>query len=255
MSTIKNIDEVHELQNVIYSSKNPTRRWLHVTRKEHILAAFDELGVVNNESAIEVGPGSGLYIAPLCFKFSRVMAVDIEHGHLIALQPLKKHFSNLEIIEQDITEQSWRQKYDLVLCSEVVEHVEDTSKFIASLGRMTKNGGTLILSTPQPLSFMELTSKVGLSPLFIGLVRLIYREPVLPTGHISLISEAALASELGKNGFTIIKTSKFGLYIPIVAEFGGEGGVKLAKFFEDILVKIGVTWPLWTQLHVCRKVS
>ena len=255
MYSFKNIDNVHELQNIIYSSSNPTRRWLHVTRKEHILAAFDRLGDVSNEAAIEVGPGSGLYIAPLCSQFFQVTTVDIEHSHLIALQPLKKQFNNLEIIERDITEQNWRQEYDLVLCSEVIEHVEDTSKFIASLGRMTKTGGTLILSTPQPFSFMELTSKIGLSPLFIGLVRLIYREPVLPTGHISLISEAALTRELSKNGFTIIKTSKFGLYIPVVAEFGGKSGVRLAKFLENILVKIGVTWPLWTQLHVCRKVS
>jgi len=255
MSSIKNIDEVHELQNVIYASRNPTRKWLHVTRKEHILTAFDWLGDVSNQTAIEVGPGSGLYIAPLCSKFFQVTAVDIEHSHLVALQPLKTQFNNLEIIEQDITEESWSQKYDLVLCSEVVEHVEDTSKFIASLGRMTKTGGTLILSTPQPLSFMELTSKIGLSPLFIGLVRLIYREPVLPTGHISLVSEAALTRELSKNGFAIIKTSKFGLYIPVVAEFGGKSGVRLAKFLENILVKIGVTRPLWTQLHICRKVS
>lgn len=255
MSSIKNMDEVHELQNVIYLSRNPTRKWLHVTRKELILTAFDGLGDVSNQIAIEVGPGSGLYIAPLCLKFLQVTAVDIEHSHLVALQPLKTQFNNLEIIEQDITEDSWSQKYDLVLCSEVVEHVEDTSKFIASLGRMTKTGGTLILSTPQPLSFMELTSKIGLSPLFIGLVRLIYREPVLPTGHISLMSETTLTSELSKNGFTIMKKSKFGLYIPIVAEFGGRVGVRFAKFFENILVKIGVTWPLWTQLYVCKKVS
>lgn len=255
MSSIENIDKLHELQNVIYSSRNPTRRWLHVTRKDRILAAFRELEGISNEAAIEVGPGSGLYIAPLCAQFSQVTAVDIERSHLVALQPLKKQFKNLEIIEQDITEQNWCQEYDLVLCSEVIEHVEDTSKFIASLGRVTKAGGVLILSTPQPLSFMELTSKIGLSPLFIGLVRSIYREPVLPTGHISLISETTLAKELHKNGFTIIKTSKFGLYIPVVAEFGGRSGVKLAKFFENTLLKIGVTWPLWTQLHICRKVS
>lgn len=255
MSNIEDADEIHELQKSLYLSRNPTRRWLHVTRKDHILAAIGERKGISQEAAIEVGPGSGLYIASLCNQFSHVTAVDITHSHLLALQPLKKQFKNLEIIEQDITAQNWCQEYDLVLCSEVVEHVEDTSNFIASLGRMTKLGGMLIMSTPQPLSFMELTSKIGLSPLLIGLVRLIYREPVLPTGHISLISEAALASELSKNGFSIIKTYKFGLYIPILAEFGGKSGVKLAKFLENILLKIGVTWPLWTQLHICRKVS
>ena len=36
---------------------------------------------------------------------------------------------------------------------------------------------------------MELTCKVGLSAPVIGLVRKIYREPVLPTGHISVMSK------------------------------------------------------------------
>lgn len=248
-----NNSEITALQNTIYTSRNPMRRWLHTTRRSHVISAIKSFEGSDYKTAIEVGPGSGVYMETLCTSFSQVTAVDIEKSHLVELLPLKNVFSNLELLEADITSWESAEQYDLVLCSEVLEHTENISLFIASLGKITSPGGTLVLSTPQPFSFMELVCKVGLSPLFINLTRVIYREPVLATGHINLVSENKLVGELTANGYIVNEIIKFGLYIPVVGEFGGLNAVKFAEYLEKILKKMGVTWPLWTQLLICKK--
>jgi 2-polyprenyl-3-methyl-5-hydroxy-6-metoxy-1,4-benzoquinol methylase len=255
MQTRKNIDPDIMLQNIIYLSKNPTRKWLHTTRKAFVISELNKINNTISKSAIEVGPGSGVYLPQLCSLFFQVTAVDINQKYLHPLKVLKAKFNNLEILRQDITKKYWPRQFDVVLCSEVIEHVDDTGKFIQALANITKPGGILLISTPQPLSFMEVTAKIALSRPFIWLAQAIYREPVLPTGHISLISDSYLLEQLKKNGFIITKTFKFGLYIPLLAEFGGENAVNLAKFLEKKLKKFNITWPLWTQLHLARKVS
>lgn len=255
MQIDKSNNELNQLQHVIYSSRNPMRKWLHSTRKKYIYEAILSIEKTELKSAVEIGPGSGLYIPPLCANFARVTVIDIEMAHLSAIEPLKYQFTNLETLEQDITLPYYDDKFDLVLCSEVIEHVQDTEKFVSSLSKLTATCGTLIISTPQPFSILELVSKIGLSPLFINVVRKIYKEPVLPTGHIGLIPEKKLITLLNKYGYVVNQTLKFGLYIPLIAEFGGIRGVKFAKLLEKYLLKIGCTWPLWTQLHICKKIS
>lgn len=255
MSILKEDNVLSELQNTIYRSKNPTRRWLHLTRKDLVMQFLSDIKDGASKSVSEVGPGSGVYLEALCSQFSNVTAVDIERDYLRPLQPLENKLKNLKLIEQDISDINWTQQFDVVLCSEVIEHVGDDVNFIKGLGRMTKSGGVLILSTPQPYSILELTSKIALSAPFIKLVRMIYEEPVLPTGHINLLSGRELTTLLESNGFEIIKSLKFGLYLPLIAEFSGGYGVKFAASIENLLKKLGITWPLWTQLYLAKKVD
>jgi len=55
-------------------------------------------------------------------------------------------------------------KFDIVLCSEVLEHVADTADAVMELARITKPGGHIILTTPfcyplheEPFDFVRLT--------------------------------------------------------------------------------------------------
>jgi len=112
----------------------------------------------------------------------------------------------------------------LILCTEVVEHLADSRAALAGIGRLLRPGGVLILSTPQPYSPLELASKVAFLPGIIQLVRLIYREPILDAGHINLMSSRKLEKQLLELGFHIVERHKSGLYLPLVAEFGGNMG-------------------------------
>ena len=243
-----------ELQHAIYNSKNPTRNWLHNLRRIKIEKAISDLNLPKAISALEIGPGSGIYLPFLCNKFSSVDALDIEKAHLDDIAYLQDKYENLGLIEADLFSFSKNCKgYDFILCSEVIEHVENPQAFFSAICDCLKPNGIIVLSTPQPFSFLELIGKIALSPILIWLPRFLYNEPVLPTGHISLVSRKTLTRYCDNNSISVEYTECFGLYLPIVAEAFGQTGLKLERVAEKFLKYIGVFWPLWTQLHVLKK--
>ena len=124
---------------------------------------------------------------------------------------------------------------------------------MGGLANAVRPGGILILSTPQPWSLMELTASVALSRPFIGLARLIYREPVLWTGHISVQSSKQVSRLLQDHDFEILSSAYFGLYVPVIAEFGGNLAVSVLRTLERAVQHLGPRGLLWTQMHIARK--
>jgi len=241
------------LQRTLYSSRNATRRWLHTSRRDIVINAIRTAPVPDIARALEVGPGSGVYLPTLCGRFRKAVAIDVEPTHIAALQQTFAHLTNLELLMADLCHREWQQQFDLVLCSEVIEHVANPSEFMTGLTNSVRPGGVLILSTPQPWSLMELTAAFALSPLGIKLTRLIYREPVLPTGHISVQSTARITRLVREHHFEVIESTYFGLYIPLIAEFGGTLAVSMLSSLEKVVQNHGPRWILWTQLHIARK--
>jgi 2-polyprenyl-3-methyl-5-hydroxy-6-metoxy-1,4-benzoquinol methylase len=218
-----------------------------------VIHAIRTAPVPDIERALEVGPGSGVYLSALCSRFRKAVAIDVEQTHIAALQETFAHLANLELLMDDLCHREWQQQFDLVLCSEVIEHVASPSKFMTGLANAVRPGGVLILSTPQQWSLMELTAAFALSPLGIKLTRLIYREPVLPTGHISVQSSAQITRLLDEHNFEILESHYFGLYVPMIAEFGGKFAVSVLSTIEKIVQRYGPRCILWTQLHIARK--
>jgi hypothetical protein len=103
-------------------------------------------------------------------------------------------------------------------------------------------------------SLMELTAALALSSPFIKLTRLIYREPVLPTGPISVQpSGRSFVCCMSTISRLSTQFNYFGLYIPIIAEFGGQSAVSLLRKLEKAVQRYGPRWTLWTRLHIARK--
>ena len=114
------------------------------------------------DKALEIGPGSGLYLPVLAKRFREVIAADIEDAYLNAANSLAAAHPNLHPVVDDITHSRLPERsFDLILCTEVVEHIADSARAIAEMHRLLKPGGVLILSTPQRYSSLELTAKIG----------------------------------------------------------------------------------------------
>ncbi|HLX36364.1 MAG TPA: class I SAM-dependent methyltransferase, partial [Candidatus Binataceae bacterium] len=144
--------EILRLQKTLYTSKNPTRRWLHCTRRDWII---DEIQGIGGErrSALEVGFGSGVYLPHLAARYAEVTGIDKEPAFLEHGAAMARDLPNLRVIADDITRSKLdANSFDLVLCSEVIEHIPDWPKAMAEMYRLLKSGGRLILSTPQPYS-------------------------------------------------------------------------------------------------------
>lgn len=244
-----------ELQQTLYSSSNYTRRRLHQTRLHWVTNAIStHVATIPVSSALEYGPGSGIYLPILAQHCAEVTAADIEPAYLLQIQPLTNELKRLNLVVDDIQDSRIEENsIGLVLCSEVLEHVPDPERALKTLYRILKPGGIAIVTTPQRYSLMELSCKVAFLPGIIQLVRRIYREPVLPTGHISLRSHSAFNAAIEDSGFVFLEHRKFGLYLPLLAEFGRDWGGHVIETLERRLRKTPLNQLFWTQAYVLRK--
>ncbi|MDQ6613541.1 MAG: class I SAM-dependent methyltransferase [Actinomycetota bacterium] len=244
-----------ELQDTLYRSKNPTRRWIHTRRRETVEELLRTAGGAGVERALEVGPGSGLYLPTLAELATEVFATDIEPSFLTRARERIGDGPGVRFVTDDITRSRLEPaRFDLILCTEVIEHIGAWRAAIASMARLLRPGGTLVLSTPQPWSPLEIMGKVAFRPGVIRLVRAVYREPILETGHISLISSRRLAHELTAHGLDIEQRCWTGVYLPVVAEFGGGTALRLEQALEPHMESRPRLRPLlWTQYVVARR--
>ena len=248
--------ELVDLQETLYTSSNPTRRWLHCTRRDWIISAlrrYSSTLMGDSKTALEVGPGSGVYLPTLCEVFNNVYGTDIEPAYLDHSRPLQEKYPHLSLIVDDITNSKLpAHSFDLILCTEVIEHISDSKSALCGMYELLKPDGILILSTPQRYSPLELTAKIAFLPGIIQLVRLIYREPILDSGHINLMTESEVTKQLHNAGFKIEERHKTGLYLPLLAEFARQKGLKLEQSLEKEIRGGMLDWLLWTQYFVAR---
>jgi len=81
------------------------------------------------------------------------------------------------------------QRFDMVYCFTVLEHVQDVKKSVAELVRVTKPGGMIFISIPNYLSFYEGHYKLFWLPKFPKpLARLYLRAHRRPTGFLDTIN-------------------------------------------------------------------
>lgn len=245
-----------EIQETLYRSKNPTRRYLHCARRDWLLAKLAQYtqARATHEAALEVGPGSGLYLPELAQRYQRATAVDIEAAYLEHAQPLLDEHPNLRLQIDDMTDSELdSDQFDLVLCTEVIEHTPNSAQMLAEIQRVLKHGGVLLLSTPQAYSPLELTAKIAFLPGIIQLVRWIYQEAIVETGHINLLRESQVRRQLAAAGLEIVETHKSGVYLPLLAEFTGEFGLKIEQWLEQRMRGSWLDGLLWTQYYVVTK--
>ena len=253
----KKANDLVELQKTLYSSKNYTRRRLHLQRFEWVRRAIESCApFFANSSAIEYGPGSGIYLPILASHYSQLIAADIEKAYLDDIEGLKKSLPNLETVIDDLQEsQLGRNKFNLVLCTEVLEHVPNPELAMQTIFNILEPGGIAIITTPQKFSIMELSCKIAFLPGILNLVRGVYKEPIFELGHISLRSAGQMKNAIKRNSFEVLKAEKLGLYIPLLAEFAGLTGGQLIESLESAIKNTPLNGLLWTQAYVLRKPS
>ena len=170
-------------------------------------------------SVLDVGCGQGSFLTELKLNFPHIVpnGIDISSSALaLARQRLPDgNFSAL-----DISEKSLDEKYDLVVCSEVLEHIPDDVSAIANLRQMTKN--YLLVTTPQ------------------GRMRQFETQ----IGHVRNYSRGELVAKLESNGFAVLSVVQWGFpfYSPLYRNFlnftGGKGTTGEFGPFRKVIAKI-----------------
>jgi 2-polyprenyl-3-methyl-5-hydroxy-6-metoxy-1,4-benzoquinol methylase len=153
-----------------------------------------------------------------------------------------------DVVDSKLPEHS----FNLVLCSEVIEHIPNSESVLAAMHRLLEPGGILVLSTPQRWSLMEIAAKVAFLPGIVNVVRRIYGEAVFDMEHINSMTASETERQLNCAGFRIRERHKSGMYIPLVAEFAGERGRRFEEWVERSIRGHALDWMLWTQYYVAQ---
>ena len=105
---------------------------------------------IKKKSILDVGCGGGLATEPLAKKGAEVIGIDENNNNL---KQAKKHAleKSLKINYINTSFDNFiknnKKKFDLILCLEVIEHVDNYKKTLEQITKIIKPGGFLILST------------------------------------------------------------------------------------------------------------
>lgn len=104
--------------------------------------------------ALDAGCGSGMYTKRVLLPVAeKVCAVDVEvdSARRMAARLRPDEQERLEIIPASLCGLPFADaSFDAVLCSEVLEHIEDDRAALRELARVTQPGGTVVITVPHP---------------------------------------------------------------------------------------------------------
>ncbi|MCK6390858.1 MAG: class I SAM-dependent methyltransferase [Azonexus sp.] len=234
-------------QSNLYESANPTRRWLHNARREWIFQTIDQVRM-SQCNFLEVGIGCGIYTGWLAAR-GKVTAIDINESFVQSANSIQ----NVQAAVADITRFGFPPVHDVALCSEVLEHVPDSSSALRNIFDSLRPGGYLVLTTPNSYSTVELVARLLAFGPVVKLARKIYGEAVDDLGHINRMTHSQLKAQIDSAGFTVVRQTDLALYLPVIGEFCGERGMKICRWLAGALRGTSLSGLLWTQCWLLRK--
>ncbi len=160
-------------------------------------ATLEMVGDVHGKKILDVGCGWAFVSGELA-KRNEVYGVDTS-PQLLELAAKK----GLKIKRRDIRKglPFDSRSFDIVLASEVLEHIFDTDALISEFSRVLKGGGTLIASVPNCCSLASrINVPLGRLPSYIE-----HHTREGMAGHIRGYNLSAIRKQLKENGFKIEK--------------------------------------------------
>ena len=223
-------------QSVIMRNTALTRAALSIVGVPHIglrIRASLILKEARNhrpQTIIDAGSGNGLYSLEFAARGYTVHAIELNQDKVSRVERYVREagLANASLQIADLTKLAQATRLaDMVLCSEVLEHIPDDTSAVVTLRALTRPGGILLLSVPRVSPF---AARVENS---FDHVRIGYTEQQL---HAMLESA----------GFQILKTRQF------FKMFGRMAWVADRSLRHSIVLKAMLFWPLFmlTKLDV-----
>ena len=122
---------------------------LHTFNPLRISYILNVLGKpIKNLKVLDIGCGGGILCEPLSRLEAKVTGID-ENKKAIFVAKGHAKISNLNInyINGDITKKVPNEKFDLITCMEVVEHVENLELLLQKVRKLMNKGGVFVGST------------------------------------------------------------------------------------------------------------
>ena len=153
MTNSINIDEIKKFESMAEEWWDPLGKFkpLHKfnpIRLEYITKQIDLNFSKKNITLLDIGCGGGLMAEPLSKNGIKVTAIDPSNKNInIAKAHQKKSKTKVEYIHTTLEELDIKNKYDVIICLEVVEHVDNPSEFLLLMEKHLNKNGIIFIAT------------------------------------------------------------------------------------------------------------
>jgi len=110
--------------------------------------------ITENSKVLEIGPAEGP-MTELLLNNHKIKLTLIEPSKGF-FKKLKLKFPNLNIINSYLEDSKLDEKYDVIICSHILEHLEDPVPFLNKLKEYCSNKTKIFISVPNAKSFHRL---------------------------------------------------------------------------------------------------
>lgn len=125
-------------------SKNLLQRIWHTRKLKTTLELIDN-GGVKPKNILDVGCASGWMLSKISEKYPKAQCVGID-VYKKAIEYGQKLYKNLRLISVDAHKLPFKDKFfDLVICTELLEHVENPQKVLSEIKRVLAPNGIAIV--------------------------------------------------------------------------------------------------------------
>jgi SAM-dependent methyltransferase len=178
------------------------------------------------KTIVDVGTADALMLRNLQQRLGEMTYVGIDRSfHLLNAEKLNGIFKT----QADALQLPLREGVaDAVVATAIIEHVPDPPKMMREMGRILRQGGLMVITTPAP--FMEKVAEA------LG----IWKEG----GHDTTLNLNQLKEMARANGFVVVEATKF-MFSPI--------GFPAEKTIERVFGPLGLRLVMANQLLVARK--
>ena len=121
--------------------------------KKNIIKHFDIKNKKNNKplngvSILDIGCGGGLLSEPMCRLGAEITGIDASMKNInIAKLHAKKNKLNINYLCATPENLKAKDKFDVILNMEIVEHVENINFFLSSCSKLLKKNGIMFVAT------------------------------------------------------------------------------------------------------------
>ena len=98
-------------------------------------------------NVLDVGCGNGSISFPVASLGHRLLGIDTSQES-IEYANKRNTFTNAHFMVHDLINQPLSERFDLVICSEVLEHLQNPGPLVRSMAGVLKPGGLLVITVP-----------------------------------------------------------------------------------------------------------
>ena len=210
---------------------------------------FQEVNKNSNMiSILEIGCGEGNITVPLGSLGYQIRAIDVNQKAVIQLKiKIKENdFQNIMTSVSDGYTFDDGKKYDIVIASEVLEHLEDPFRFLTNISKRMRKGSYFIVTVPNGFGPWELRNRLFVRSLYYSnSIRKVMGFPsfrkILGKKHLQFFRKSELLHLISGFSFDLIGSSNSDAFFSVL----WTPLSKPIQLLEKIDIRLADSLPSW----------